>query len=113
VQPRQWPHGIELPPSTRIRNLRFFNLPPPLIATITLAGALASVPSVWLYEYTGTQNKASCVEALVAQTGIDLWKAEDKCCDADSKNNDRGANWLFFTLLLFPLLYVLEKMNRE
>jgi len=50
---------------------------------------------------------------LVAQTGIDLWKAEDKCSDADSKNNDRGANWLFFTLLLFPLLYILEKMNRE
>lgn len=78
-----------------------------------MAAVLATFPAYWLYEYTGTQNKASCVEALVAQTGIDLWKAEDKCCDADSKNNDRGANWLFFTLLLFPLLYVLEKMNRE
>jgi hypothetical protein len=83
------------------------------MATITLADILASAPSVWLYEYTGTKNKASCVEALVTQTGIDLWKAEDKCSDADTKNNDLGANWLLFTLLLFPLLYVLEKMNRE
>jgi len=91
---------------------RPYQRPPRIVQAFVEAAFLALIPAYVLYEYTGAQNKASCVDALVSKSGVQRWQAEEKCSDADNKNNNGAGNWLLLTFLICPLAYVFgEKDN--